>query len=240
MVMGNRGAACAALLGALLAPLAQGRAQDLQLIVDGGSGRRGEMVPVAIRLANDPDGSAVTADLDIAFPTDLVEFVPPVSSACAIAPRLSTTHQIGGTLRAPGQLTLAILARGLEINPLGDGDLATCAFHILPEAGSSPAALVLTFAALNDEAGHTLPLDAPDGAIVISDAPGQPTPTPVPACVADCDGDGVVAVNEVIRGVNIALGNQPVGECPDADADGDGRVTISELITAVNDVINGC
>jgi hypothetical protein len=44
----------------------------------------------------------------------------------------------------------------------------------------------------------------------------------------------------VIRGVNIALGNQPVSECPDADADGDGRVTISELITAVNDVINGC
>ena len=239
MVIGNRAAGCVAVLAALLAPSV--RALDVpQLLVDGGSGRLGETVEVAIRLANDAGGTAVTADLDIDFPTDLVEFIPPVATSCAIAPRLEGTHRLGGTLLGPGQLSLAIFARGLEINPLGDGDLATCAFHILPEAGSSPAVLSLAFASLNDSDGQMLPADAPDGAIVITDAPGQPTPTPVPNCVADCDGDGVVAVNEVIRGVNIALGNQSVSECPDADADGDGMVTISELIAAVKDVIGGC
>ena len=28
-------------------------------------------------------------------------------------------------------------------------------------------------------------------------------------CVGDCDGDGTVAINELILGVNIALGRQP-------------------------------
>lgn len=230
MAIGNR-AAWAAVLWTMLAPAA-GALEAPQLVVDGGSGRRGETVEVAIRLAGDPDASAVTADLDIDFPTDLVEFTPPVASSCAIAPRLAETHQIGGQLLAPGQLSLAIFARGLEIIPLGDGDLATCQFRILPDAGRTPATLALPFASLNDDTGQMLPVDSPDGAIVIADAPG--------ACVADCDGDGVVAVNEVIRGVNIALGNQPVSECPAADADGDGVVTISELIAAVKDVISGC
>lgn len=227
---GARGAVRVALLGALLAPGA-GALEVPQLVVDGGSGRRGETIAVAIRLAGDPDGSAVTADLDIEFPTDLLEFTPPVRSACAIAPRLAATHQIGGTLTGPGQLTLAIFDP-TEVTPLGDGDLATCQFRILPVAGRSPAPLVLAFASLNDAGGHMLALDAPDGRVVITDAPG--------ACAADCDGDGVVAVNEVIRGVNIALGNQPLSECPAADTDGDGMVTISELIAAVKDVIQGC
>ncbi|MFN8642277.1 MAG: hypothetical protein U0802_11700 [Candidatus Binatia bacterium] len=242
MAMGNRAAAGAALLVSLLAGADVHAADGPVLVVDGGSGRRGETVAVAIRLADDPQDTAYTADLDIDFPPDLVAFTPPVASACSLAPRLAATHLIGGQLRAPGQLTLAIFARGLQNHPLGDGDLATCAFRILPDANRSPATLALPFASLNDADGRSLSTDAPDGAIVISDAPGQPTPTPlpVPDCVADCDGDGVVAVNEVIRGVNIALGNQPLSECPEADADGDGQVTISELIAAVNDVIGGC
>lgn len=59
-------------------------------------------------------------------------------------------------------------------------------------------------------------------------------------CVGDCNGDGEVTINELILGVNIALGNKPLSECPAADANGDGEVTIGELIQAVKDVINGC
>ena len=230
MLTKNR-AAATALLAMLLAPGA-GALEAPQLLVEGGAGRRGEPVDVVIRLVGDAAGAAVSADLDIDFPTDLLAFTPPVPTSCAIAPRLAETHEIGGQLLAPGQLTLAIFVRGVEINPLGDGELATCTFEILPDADRTPAALELPFASLNDATGHMLPLDAPDGLVRITDAPG--------ACVADCDGDGVVAVNEVIRGVNIALGNQDVSECPAADADGDGMVTISELIAAVNDVIAGC
>ena len=53
-------------------------------------------------------------------------------------------------------------------------------------------------------------------------------------CVGDCDGDGMVAINELITGVNIALGTSPVSACPSFDANGDGEVSISELIQAVN------
>jgi hypothetical protein len=53
--------------------------------------------------------------------------------------------------------------------------------------------------------------------------------------VADCNGDGRVAVNELVRAVAISLGEQDLDVCPAADADQDGDVDISELIRAVGD-----
>ncbi len=63
---------------------------------------------------------------------------------------------------------------------------------------------------------------------------------PTAACTGDCDGDGQVAVNEAVRGVNIALGNAPVGDCAQFDANGDGAVAVNELIAAVARVLEGC
>ncbi len=63
---------------------------------------------------------------------------------------------------------------------------------------------------------------------------------PTAACTGDCDGDGQVAVNEAVRGVNIALGNAPVGDCAQFDANGDGAVAVNELIAAVAGVLEGC
>lgn len=60
------------------------------------------------------------------------------------------------------------------------------------------------------------------------------------ACIGDCDGNGAVSINELIRGVNIALELQPVANCSCADPNSDGRVTINELIQAVNRALNGC
>jgi hypothetical protein len=68
-----------------------------------------------------------------------------------------------------------------------------------------------------------------------------PTITPTPGlCVGDCDGSGEVTVDEVIKGVNIALDNAALDICPQFDVDGNGMVTINELIIAVNNVLNGC
>jgi hypothetical protein len=63
---------------------------------------------------------------------------------------------------------------------------------------------------------------------------------PAVACTGDCDGDGQVAINEAVRGVNIALGNAPVGDCAQFDANGDGAVAVNELIAAVANVLGGC
>jgi len=59
-------------------------------------------------------------------------------------------------------------------------------------------------------------------------------------CTGDCNGDGQVAVNELIVMVNISLEQQPVSTCPIADKNGDGAVTITEIITAVNYALTQC
>ena len=59
-------------------------------------------------------------------------------------------------------------------------------------------------------------------------------------CVGDCNGDNMVAINELIIGVNIALGSAQVDACPSFDVNGDGMVTINELITAVNNALGDC
>ncbi|MBX3028479.1 hypothetical protein KF840_26595 [bacterium] len=59
-------------------------------------------------------------------------------------------------------------------------------------------------------------------------------------CAGDCNGDGTVAINELITGVNIALGSSPVSACPSFDGNGDGTVAINELIAAVNNALGSC
>lgn len=92
------------------------------------------------------------------------------------------------------------------------------------------------------------PLDFPGAPPTATATPNAtPTHTPVSvgtvepgSCTGDCNGDGVVAVNELVLAVNIALGTATVEECAAADADGDGEVTVNELVTAVNLALAGC
>ena len=69
-----------------------------------------------------------------------------------------------------------------------------------------------------------------------------PTPTPTPRrnCVGDCDGNHMVGVDELVKGVNIAIGAAPLSACTALDANMDGAVTINELIEAVNAALTGC
>lgn len=59
-------------------------------------------------------------------------------------------------------------------------------------------------------------------------------------CVGDCDGGGEVTIDEIIVGVNIALGVAEVSSCPRFDAGNDGSVTVDEVIQAVNAALSGC
>jgi hypothetical protein len=61
------------------------------------------------------------------------------------------------------------------------------------------------------------------------------------SCVGDCPPPNAqVAVNELILGVNIALGSRALDACPSYDANGNDAVGVEELITAVNNALNGC
>ena len=77
--------------------------------------------------------------------------------------------------------------------------------------------------------------------------PFQPTPTPTPTatpkprrCVCDCDNNGTVSVEEIIRGVNIALGSTSLDLCLGLDRNRDEQVDVSELVEAVYDALHGC
>ena len=59
-------------------------------------------------------------------------------------------------------------------------------------------------------------------------------------CIGDCAGDGTVTIDDLVTGVNIALGTQAVSTCAAMDADGNGLVTVDELVRAVSVALDGC
>jgi hypothetical protein len=59
------------------------------------------------------------------------------------------------------------------------------------------------------------------------------------ACVGDCDGNGMVGINELIKGVNIALDEAAPSTCV-AFQNAQGMVNIAQLIKGVNNALNGC
>jgi len=59
-------------------------------------------------------------------------------------------------------------------------------------------------------------------------------------CAGDCGGDGDVAIDELLSGVDIALGLVPFWRCPAFDGTGDGAITIDEIVIAVRAALNGC
>ena len=56
-------------------------------------------------------------------------------------------------------------------------------------------------------------------------------------CLGDCNGDGVVTIDEIIVMVNIDLDNQPISACPSGT---NGSVTVADIIMAVNNALDGC
>lgn len=59
-------------------------------------------------------------------------------------------------------------------------------------------------------------------------------------CTGDCNRDGEVTVDELVRGTNIALGSNDVSTCSMMDANSDAEVTIDEIVTAVSLALSGC
>lgn len=64
--------------------------------------------------------------------------------------------------------------------------------------------------------------------------------SPAIACPGDCDGDGQVLVDELIRGVNIALGVEDWTSCTALDRDFSSTVTVDEILAAVGAALGGC
>jgi hypothetical protein len=59
-------------------------------------------------------------------------------------------------------------------------------------------------------------------------------------CPGDCNNDGEVTIDELIRMVNVALGSAELSSCRSGDLNGDSEITIDEIIRSVNVALNGC
>jgi hypothetical protein len=133
----------------------------------------------------------------------------------------------------------------VTISPM-EGDGGVLALAIEEHANPDNAAQVHSAAVRPQLLGDRTAPDTIDLAVGTPATPtatvpmATPTASAGPACVGDCDGDGEVEINELISGVNIALGNQALTVCPAFDGNGSGDVSIGELITAVSNSLNGC
>jgi hypothetical protein len=135
-------------------------------------------------------------------------------------------------------------------NPQFDTAAPSTKSYLLPsspawDAGRNPSAAPainwVFLGKVQDHDRNTRPLDTGYEMGAFEGEPqSQPTPGPGPDCLVDCDNDGVVRINELLRAVNISLGHQPMGVCVNADADGNDRITISELVMGVRNSLNGC
>jgi hypothetical protein len=59
-------------------------------------------------------------------------------------------------------------------------------------------------------------------------------------CVGDCDDSGTVTVDEIVKGVDIVLGERSLDQCPPLDCNGNGQVTVACLVQALGAALNGC
>jgi len=60
------------------------------------------------------------------------------------------------------------------------------------------------------------------------------------ACPGDCDFGGAVTVDELITGINVALGTATYAHCVGMDTSGDGEVSVDELVAVINLALAGC
>ncbi len=78
-----------------------------------------------------------------------------------------------------------------------------------------------------------------DAAEDIPDICGDsPCVAAVPAVFGECNGDGIVGVNDLIRCVNIALGIEDLFSCRGCDANDNGAVEVSELVLNVRQALD--
>ena len=122
----------------------------------------------------------------------------------------------------------------LDLNPFGEEAAQTTYFRNIRFIRIEPPTETPTFTPTSTDTPTPTPTTAPT-------ATASPSPTPtLGPCVGDCNDDGAVTVDELIKGVNIALGNLLLDDCRSFDTNGDGRVTVDELLRAVSAALNRC
>jgi hypothetical protein len=80
--------------------------------------------------------------------------------------------------------------------------------------------------------GQQLAGIATDGGVTVGGA--------LPVCIGDCNGDEVVTVDELLTGINIALGAAATAVCESLDVNRDAAVRVDELLQGIEELLVGC
>lgn len=154
---------------------------------------------------------------------------------CAIYPRADVSYSLGNL---DGREYYAIAFVDVHINERLDRDEP---FQIFSGRGAAPADPIdgrVQPTGIDFVFGDENLAATPTPTAVPSSSPTV-MPTAVPGVAGDCDGDGMVEVDELVRAVGVALESLPLSACTAADRDDDGAVRIEELIAALNAALDG-
>src|SRR4029453_9122779 len=136
---------------------------------------------------------------------------------------------------------------GLDSDGDGFTNIAEIAAHSFPgDASDTPPPAAPTPTSTNTAPPRTATatgtsLRSPTA--TLTGVPGTPTATATrgPArCPGDCNGDGMVTIDELVTLVNITLNSADVATCPAGDRDDNGTVTIEEMVLAMATTLRGC
>jgi len=183
------------------------------------TGFAGEAVSVVVSLS--ANGHAVSSmENEIVF--DAAAFNATTTDGVADC---HANPDVGASLTAQvvdggGGLLVAVHSAD-QVSPLPDGVLYTCSFSILRTA---PAGV------LTDPEGQPVDGVGYDGSIVVTRN----------TCAGDCDGNGIVTIDELVTAINIALGTASIDACRAADIDDDGAVVVPEILRAVINAQSSC
>lgn len=206
----------------------------------GGAAGAHVSIPVGLHLPGDPAAEVAAVQIDLVFdPLTPVAVLPSGRPACAVNPDIqkeATAFAFQPPECVPGvdctAVRAVVLALGESPPIAGDAELFACEVAIAADAPPGAYPVVGSGASAHTAESTPLIVAVSDGAIEVS--------APPPVCSGDCNGDGQVIINELLIGVNIAIGRDVLTSCPDLDVDGDAAVVVNELIRAVGNALNGC
>jgi hypothetical protein len=113
-------------------------------------------------------------------------------------------------------------------DPIPDGSvLYRCAVQVASDASVGSYPLRSDNAVASDSRGNPVAARGRAGRVDV-------------ICAGDCDENGQVAIFELLRGVNILLGNDALAACRTFDSDGSGDVNVNEIVQAVSSALRGC
>jgi hypothetical protein len=162
------------------------------------------------------------------------------------------TPAVGDSVTLQFDLDLAVYSvTSLHVDgtsPLLDGETTLFSTHdatfnlTAVQAGTTMVQLSVKYGTeeqCTDNYGHTYFQEGPDRTVmsppyVVDIAEGAVS------CPGDCDGDNQVTVDELVRGVALALGDDSVAACGAFDRDRDHAIAIDELEAAVLASLSGC